>query len=529
MAGDSIRKENAVSDLVAYHFPEFFIEENPLLISFIEAYYEFLEQQGMPVESIVNLPANIDIDHTLEEFVDSIKTAFFNSLPSNIATDKRLLLKHIREFFVEKGTEKSFQFLFRILFDDTTVEFFYPSQYILRASDGEWTEKSFARGVIVSGSAQESPFKKFVQGNQFSGVLDNAIVVNELGEKVLNLSFSSNSVKGTPQSGTIESSDGSVVIELKRIIASHEIVKAGTGFVPRRFFVDAISQNELPSTVSILAVDQETGGVKGLNINRMGIHTDSDAEFFLLVNSDGTTERHSSIPEVDSSQLLVKFTTGFLYDQKGYFKTNRGFLSDAMVLQDNYYWQQFSYVLKVSETIDQWRDVVKKILHPAGMALFGNFKVQAEAFENEKISMDLTKFRIDITKEIELTCEHIDEAGVFQLQIVSHPQRNLFRDFDDLSNYWYRYEYWNSVNGIQPDGKYIDLSGFVSTEDFFLLGGVDTYDTVGDGPYQVEGFSTEPQTVIGNAKDIKIEDAIGDRLNFMHLGEDSFIRIETVP
>ena len=37
----------------------------------------------------------------------------------------------------------------------------------------------------------------------------------------------------------------------------------------------------------------------------------------------------------------------------------------------NFYYQDFSYVIKAGNNINTWRDIVKKIIHPAGQAVFG--------------------------------------------------------------------------------------------------------------------------------------------------------------
>lgn len=59
--------------------------------------------------------------------------------------------------------------------------------------------------------------------------------------------------------------------------------------------------------------------------------------------------------------------------------TNDGFLSDTKYIQDSYYYQSFSYVIKTGQGLGVWRDYVKKILHPAGFRFFGEILVQSFA------------------------------------------------------------------------------------------------------------------------------------------------------
>ena len=51
--------------------------------------------------------------------------------------------------------------------------------------------------------------------------------------------------------------------------------------------------------------------------------------------------------------------------------TTDSFPSSNKIIQDSYYWQDFSYDLRVGETIDKYRDIVKTLLHPAGFKMFG--------------------------------------------------------------------------------------------------------------------------------------------------------------
>lgn len=56
-----------------------------------------------------------------------------------------------------------------------------------------------------------------------------------------------------------------------------------------------------------------------------------------------------------------------------------GKLSVKKFIQDSRYYQSFSYVIKTGQTIDYWRDAVKKLLHPAGFAFFGQVAIFTNA------------------------------------------------------------------------------------------------------------------------------------------------------
>ena len=76
-----------------------------------------------------------------------------------------------------------------------------------------------------------------------------------------------------------------------------------------------------------------------------------------------------------SDPAIVEIDLGALAKYPGYFETNNGFLDDSIYIQDSKYYQAFSYVLKLDERLASYSSVVKTMLHPAGMALFGEFNI----------------------------------------------------------------------------------------------------------------------------------------------------------
>ena len=56
----------------------------------------------------------------------------------------------------------------------------------------------------------------------------------------------------------------------------------------------------------------------------------------------------------------------------GNFITDRGILSeDTMRIQDSFYYQDYSYVVRIGESINQWRESIRRSVHPAGWNVFG--------------------------------------------------------------------------------------------------------------------------------------------------------------
>ena len=76
------------------------------------------------------------------------------------------------------------------------------------------------------------------------------------------------------------------------------------------------------------------------------------------------------------SVCIVKVDLGPLTKYPGYYQNNDGFLDDAIFIQDSKYYQAFSYVLKINEKLETYKSAVKTLIHPSGMALFGEYDIR---------------------------------------------------------------------------------------------------------------------------------------------------------
>ena len=142
VGADEIYKK--ISSQIDSQFPGFIREEGPNFVAFLKAYYEYMEQSGNVVEATRRIPDIQDIDRTVDDFIEYFRREFMINIPKNVLANKRLLAKHIREFYRSRGSQESYKFLFRAIFDKE-IEFYYPGDDILRASDGRWVKEVVLR------------------------------------------------------------------------------------------------------------------------------------------------------------------------------------------------------------------------------------------------------------------------------------------------------------------------------------------------------------------------------------------------
>lgn len=202
--------DNKTSILINRQLPEFVREEHPKFITFLEAYYEFLEQkQGSELNDLTTKSKELrylsDVDESLNEFESNFYATYMSLIPKDVAIDKEFLIKNILPVYLSKGSEKSFKLLFRLLFgSDATLT--YPKNNILRASDGKWSvEKILRVGKNIEtyytgdGSKKEFKLAQFVFDSDVSiyinGIKQNSgfYIRSEVKELVFNAAPANNS------------------------------------------------------------------------------------------------------------------------------------------------------------------------------------------------------------------------------------------------------------------------------------------------------------------------------------------------
>ena len=144
-----------ISDVVEGQLPAFVRTEGPTLAKFIKAYYQWMEVSNNTIEVAKNLSEYQDIDDTYAKYFEYFEREILASIPSSVLVDKTLLAKHIKDLNKARGSEISYQLLFRILYDEE-INFYYPGDDMLRVSDGRWTvEKSIRVGAPGMGDISD--------------------------------------------------------------------------------------------------------------------------------------------------------------------------------------------------------------------------------------------------------------------------------------------------------------------------------------------------------------------------------------
>lgn len=425
-----------LSSLVSSQLPEFVREDNQTFVAFLEAYYEYLENtNGNDLKTIG------DIDTTLESFIKYFRNEVAVNFP-NPVIDERFLLQHMKDHYLAKGSEASFKFLFRVLFNkDVTLE--YPSRQMLRASDGRWNQdvSIFARvnagnpdaiiGRVVDVVTPNRTIRLQIDRRQYVEVeIDRIVLIADgIYEFFIDRKFFGNISPGDriryedTFDATILSTTSKVTIQQKgkrfRLgdlyeikngdgagsilkvsgidsvggITSIEFVKYGinyaTDFTATILPQAGLSVTSAGSTALTIGgaapsynvtLNETTNGFfeQGI-INTTDYNTTDywDGTYVGDVIREFFVDNKYAILDADEP-AIIKITLGSLAKYPGYYTSNLGFLDDAIYIQDSRFYQAFSYVVKIDEKLEAYRSAVKTLIHPAGMALFGEYDIRNE-------------------------------------------------------------------------------------------------------------------------------------------------------
>ena len=269
------------SIVVQRQIPEHIRNSYPLFVEFVKSYYEFLDQsQTRSLEEVR------DIDVSLDEFIDKFKSELAKNVPVELSSDKRKLMKHLKEFYLSRGSEASYKFLFNTLFDKS-AELFYPSTQILRASDGKWKQdvSIFVELNVGTQSLQEVN-GKFIKINTNKKIIETFVenvVQYDLNtfEIFIQREYSNEIVVGAVVTYVEDNIvyTGTVV----QCPSKLKIFRAGKGFKPGDIFA-LKTQLGRGCTVKVTKTNSD-GGILSIQVIRFGL--DYKTKFYSYLSSKG--------------------------------------------------------------------------------------------------------------------------------------------------------------------------------------------------------------------------------------------------
>lgn len=359
--------EQKTSRFVESQLPSILVDMESLIIPFLKAYYEWMERENEGVTFDIRRLLDLqDVDKTTEEFIGFFMEEFLPGIPNNVLADKRLLLKHAKEIHSSKGTESSFKFLFKILYNED-VQISYPKDDIFRSSDAIWIKETILK-VSVFDPAINTIAGRRIFGTESgaTAVVDKVSISIEGSDEYASL-FITNVSGNFLMDEAVETRDEHTAFVGRCLghVGNMTITNPGTGYsvgelIPLQDMGDGSNFSAMVSVVGI------NGEIKKISIIDSGV--------FYFSNPP--------IPDIGAmSGTGASFSFGIssIHNADGRFVDDSCMPSSTKRLQDGKLYQEFSYVLKSGVSIKIFRDHVLRLVHPAGFFMGALFTALGNA------------------------------------------------------------------------------------------------------------------------------------------------------
>ena len=151
-----------------------------------------------PVSSIQQLLNYTNVDSTIFKFLDNFRDAFLEGVVDNLAdgVDKRKLIKNVRDLYISKGTRKGHELFFRLLLNEEPI-IEYPTDRMLRVSDGLWSIRDIMRAKPLNGSASELVGQTITgQSSSATAIVTSSVSFRENAKDVVELELDPVTITG---------------------------------------------------------------------------------------------------------------------------------------------------------------------------------------------------------------------------------------------------------------------------------------------------------------------------------------------
>ncbi len=141
--------------------------------------------------------------------------------------------------------------------------------------------------------------------------------------------------------------------------------------------VNIVDRGVLGDNARIVANVGANGAIVGIRVLDSGFCY-NDKEIVLVENT-----------RLNATGSALRLTLSGVGNSEGYYATTRSHVSSTRgVIQDSKYFQEYSYEIVSPISLDRYRDIVLKLVHGAGQALFGKFRAQSNASVDVVASSD---------------------------------------------------------------------------------------------------------------------------------------------
>ena len=370
--------DNRFSTLLSQVLPDYVVSDHPVFVEFLRAYLEYTEQFGNTRGEAVRLETYADIDQTLDSFVEHFRKSYLNNFPENlyVGLDVNTVIKNIKSYYGEKGTPRSLDLLFRILYNKSAdVE--NVSNQIIRLSDSDYSPSTTIRTTrynvenildFIGGSIKQTTSLDDVRARVLATGFVESIVPRqqdgldyaEIFLTNVNGEFSSSFEiqLDHPDAGRSVQKTYSIIKSVKAT-EINGIAQNGINYrVGDKILIK--NGNDVITTVRVTSVATDGGIVTVSNSDDSKIFRTSVSYDIEVITANGSG---ANLEIVQAAQINLDNT----------FKTTRSRISTDAKIQDNFSVQDYAYRIKSEVDLVSYARTVKLLFHPAGKLMFGQY------------------------------------------------------------------------------------------------------------------------------------------------------------
>lgn len=376
------------------------------LVDFIKEYWRWAELPRKPYFDLKNHLGMLNFEYQVFEYLEQMKKEYLFGFPSELALRQVLdiLIRYSRDIHLNGGTEAYVKFLYNLSkqkrgqdTNEVEIKYYYPSYDMLRCSWGKWnngdtilftssmhdasgakyrkvTQSFIQLGKEVHVSAIISKIEPFVTAiykgyrillEDMVGTFDSNFPLM-VGDNVEYLYPINNEPVITDRGSGYSLSNRIIYSGRKSFTTMREaqvggIIQLGFDGIFNKSQVSIKDANNIPLTDYSLSqgviksdkivpyswyyieMPSDVGSARIAQIDSVG----GIMRILFDTPSIGCDSRYNIVDNVLGRQATVNFAVASVYVSGGYFRNHDGWLSDKDVLQDSYFYQEFSKEIKI--------------------------------------------------------------------------------------------------------------------------------------------------------------------------------------
>lgn len=367
VAGQYAKVENNASELLPSTIREF-STQLPLLI---EAYYRWADLQGSFQGDSKRFLEYMDSDKTTDEIFKHIKDTFLRLFPDDTKASLRSLMKFAKDFYSKRGTEESYRFLFRAIFNEA-IDIDYPANYLFETSNGVWVKRSILK-CLYSDTMPSIVGRRIYSKVSNASALVKEIATTAVGYDLVAELVISDIVGNFIMDEIVESRDSGpkVISRTFGSVGTYTINSPGAGYA-EGFIIP------LSSTGDGSGFSAKIGAVGGIG-EILSVDIISSGSGYVYEAPVLNMSSPVLFDPVFTIQTAADVTLNIVaqYTEAGRYSALKSATSDVFKLQDGQFYQNFSYVIRTNVPLQEFDGVVRSLVHPAGTQMFAQPNIDA--------------------------------------------------------------------------------------------------------------------------------------------------------